>query len=678
MKRQKTRPADAVAQPPALSAGNTGGGGGEKAKEKHRNAGFAPAGWRQDWLFGFLLVAAAIMAYQPVWHAGFIWDDDQYVTGNPLLTAADGLRRIWFSGDSPSQYFPLTYTTFYLERSLWGLNPADYHMVNLLLHAANVLLVWRVLARLRVPGAWLAAAIFALHPVQVESVAWITERKNVLMGFFFLLTLLAWLKFIDDQCKHPWRFYVLALVFYALALFAKTTACTLPTALLLILWLKEMPINWRRLAQIAPFLAMGIGMGLVTVWWERHHQGTQGQFFEMGPVERVLLASRAAWFYAGKLLWPANLTFSYPRWMISASDPRAYGWMLATAALGVAIWRVRGWAGRGVDVAVVYFAATLSPVLGFIMLYTFRYSFVADHYQYLACIGPIALAAAGINALPGHFRKRKRFLEPMLCATLLLVLGTLTWKQCGMYANDEALWQQTIRLNPGCWMAYNWLGLDLEQRGRADEAIARFRAALRINPDGAETHNNLGQAILQKGQLDEAITHFQKSLQIQPYYKETHINLGHALVQKGRVDEAIAQYQEALKIDSHYAEAHNNLGNAFLQRGQLDEAIAHFQQALETSPDYAEAHNNLSIALRLKGRVDEAIAHCQKALEINPDFAEACYNLGVALGQKGRVDEAIAHYQKAIELARAAGKQELAGQLNNELKRYQAGLPLSR
>ncbi|MGD0815275.1 MAG: tetratricopeptide repeat protein [Verrucomicrobiota bacterium] len=674
MKRRKTRPAPEEAEPPAFANRDSGGNSGEKTGESHAIAGFPPAQSRHNWLLGFLLAVATIMAYQPVWHAGFIWDDDQYVTANPLLTASDGLRRIWFSCDSPSQYFPLTYTTFYFERSLWGLNPAGYHLVNLVLHAANVLLVWRLLWRLRVPGAWLAAGIFALHPVQVESVAWITERKNVLMGFFFLLSLLAWVKFLHEQCKHPWRYYVLALVFYVVALSAKTTACTLPAALLLILWLKKMPINWRRQAQIMPFLAIGFGMGLVTVWWERHHQGTQGHLFEMGPVERVLLASRAAWFYAGKLLWPTNLTFSYPRWMISASDPRAYGWILATIALGVVIWRVRGRVGRGLEVAAVYFATTLSPVLGIIMLYTFRYSFVADHYQYLACIGPIALAAAGINAWPGHFRK---FLQPALCVAVLLVLGTLTWKQCGIYANDETLWQQTIRRNPDCWMAYNWLGLDLEQRGRADEAIACFQTALHINPEGAETHNNLGRAMLQRGQLDEAITHFRTSLRLQPYYKETHINLGHALVQEGGADEAMAQYREALKIDPHYAEAHNNLGNALLQKGQTDEAIAHFQQALDSRPDYAEAHNNLGIALRLKGRVGEAISQCQKALEINPAFVEACYNLAVALGQQGKVDEAIAHYQKAIELARAAGQQDLAGRFDIELTRYQSGLPLS-
>ncbi len=229
--------------------------------------------------FVLLLASVTIFAYRPAWNGGFVWDDDDYIIKNDLLTASDGLRRIWFSLDSPSQYFPLVYTTFRIERALWGLNPSGYHWVNLLLHVANALLVWRVLARLNVPGAWLAGAIFALHPVQVESVAWITERKNVLMAFFFLLTLLAWIAFIDERTKRPWRFYALALVLYVLALSAKSTACTLPAALLLILWLQKRPITKQRLIQIVPFVILGIGMGLLAVWWERYHQGTNRAVF---------------------------------------------------------------------------------------------------------------------------------------------------------------------------------------------------------------------------------------------------------------------------------------------------------------------------------------------------------------------------------------------------------------
>ena len=426
------------------------------------------------WLLAGLLALVTILAYQPVWRAGFIWDDDEYVTDNPLLTAPDGLWRIWFSFDSPSQYFPLAYTVFRLERWLWGLNPAGYHWVNLLLHVANALLVWRLLWRLGVPGAWLAAAIFALHPVQVETVAWITELKNVLMLFCLLLALLAWVEFIDGKIGLKWRFYALALVGYALALCAKTTACTLPAALLLILWLKAQPITWRRLAAVTPFVALGVGMGLLTMWWERYHQGTEGKVFALGLMERMLVASRAVWFYAGKLLWPVNLTFSYPRWTISAANPGGYGWLLATAGVAVVIWRVRRLAGRGVEVALLFFVMTLAPVLGFIMLYTFLYSFVADHYQYVACLGPVALVSAGLAHWAWGWQRRKPWLEGLVCAALILGLGTLTWRQARMYQNAETLWQATLRRNPDSWLAHNNLGDAFSAKGpdrRGDQPI---------------------------------------------------------------------------------------------------------------------------------------------------------------------------------------------------------------
>src|SRR5437667_1912803 len=390
--------------------------------------------WWRVYLFVLLLAVVTILAYRPAWNGGFLWDDDAYVTNNELLTAPDGLRRIWFSLDSPSQYFPLVYTTFRIEHALWGLNPSGYHRVNLLLHVANALLVWRLLVRLKVPGAWLAGAIFALHPLQLESVAWITERKNVLMGFFFLLTLLAWVAFVDQRTKQPWRFYALALVLYVLALSAKTTACTLPAALLLILWLQKKPINWRRLLQIVPFFLLGLGMGLVTVWWERYHQGTRGVLFALSPIERVLVASHAVWFYLGKLIWPSNLTFIYPRWSIAATHPLDYAGLAAGVTLCVAIYFVRRYVGRSVEVAVVFFVTTLSPVLGFIMLYTFRYTFVADHYQYLACIGPIALASAGTASLANAFTRSRLFvLSAAVC--VVATLAVLTWRQSGMYGD---------------------------------------------------------------------------------------------------------------------------------------------------------------------------------------------------------------------------------------------------
>src|SRR2546429_1140950 len=392
---------------------------------------FSPPG--RALIFAVVLAAVTILAFRPAWHGGFLWDDDDYIINNKLLTAPHGWQRIWFSLGSPSQYFPLTYSTFRIEHALWGLNTTGYHWVNLLLHVGNALLVWAVLARLRVPGSWLAAAIFALHPVQFESVAWITERKNVLMGFFFLLTLLGWIAFVGERTRRRWIFYCLALISYALALSAKATACTLPAALFLILWLQKKPIAMRRLMQIVPFVVLGVGMGLLAVWWERYHQGTNREVFPfLSPIERILVASRAIWFYLSKIFWPSNLTFIYPRWRIDPTNPILYLWLIFTAACAGTIFYLRRFAGRGLEVAALFFVTTLGPLLGFIMLYTFRFTFVADHYQYLACIGPIALACAGV-AMISRSRQNLRWLVVAIGGAALISFSFLSWKQAAMY-----------------------------------------------------------------------------------------------------------------------------------------------------------------------------------------------------------------------------------------------------
>src|SRR5262249_6306066 len=446
------------------------------------------------------LCASTIIVYHPAWHGGFIWDDDRYVTQNYLLVARDGFHRIWLSLDAPSQYFPLAYTILRIERSLWGLNPAGYHWTNILLHLGNALLVWWILARLKIPGAWLAAAVFALHPIQVESVAWISELKNVLMGFFFLLTLLVWTRYVDLTSQHRCIFYIGALVFYALALFAKSTACTLPAALLLILWLKEKPIGRRALLEIIPFVALALGIGSGAVWWEKYHQGTR-MLVSLAPLERLLIASRAVWFYLSKIFWPSDLTFIYPQWQIDPTTPSAYLWLIAGAGFAAIVYWARGYFGRGVKVAALFFVTTLGPMLGFIMLYTFRYTFVADHYQYLACIGPIALATGGLWQLGARLKTRGFVFG--VGAAILAALSVLTWRQSSSYRDLETLWQTTIARNPSCWIAYNNLGVIQFQKGYLEDAIQKYEQSLRLHPDYPESHYNIGSALLQKGQIDE-------------------------------------------------------------------------------------------------------------------------------------------------------------------------------
>ncbi len=603
---------------------------------------------------GVLIVILVFLAYLPALRGGFIWDDDAYVTNNPLLTAPDGLRRIWFSMDSPSQYFPLTYTVFRMEHSLWGLNPAGYHCVNILLHAINALLVWRLLKRLSVPGAWLAAAIFALHPVQVETVAWVTELKSILSLFFILLTLFCWIEFVGERSRRFW--YWLALGFYALALFSKTTACTLPAALLLILWLKTKPVGWRRLAQVVPFLAMGVGMGLLTVWWERFHQGTQGKLFLMGWLERLLVASHALWFYAGKLFWPVNLTFSYPRWAIEPAQPLAYGWLVLGIGLGAAICLARRFVGRSVEVATLFYVATLSPLLGFVMLYTFRYTFVADHYQYIASIGLIALAAAGITIA----FKTKPFLKPALGGALLLTLGLLTWRQAGIYRSPETLWRDTLIKNPDSWMAHSNLGVLLINQRRFEEAMEHCRKAVQINPNYTEGLNNLGIALAAQGRFDEAIEDYHKAIRINPNYAEVLNNLGLAIANKGRFDEAIENYRQAIRINPNFSDALNNLGIALAAKGRFDEAIEDYHKALQINPNFSTALDNLGNTLAAKGRFEEAIGSYRKAIQVNSNSPEIFYHLGVTLGQLGRTREAVAQYREALRL-----NPNLPGALNN-------------
>lgn len=605
-------------------------------------------------IFAIVLAAVTIFAYRPAWHGGFLWDDDDYIINNELLTAADGWQRIWFSLDSPSQYFPFTYSTFRIEHALWGLNTTGYHWVNLLLHVGNALLVWVVLARLKVPGSWLAATIFALHPVQVESVAWITERKNVLMGFFFLLTLLAWIAFVDERTRRAWVFYCLGLIFYVLALSAKTTACTLPAALFLILWLQKKPITLRRLMQIVPFVVLGIGMGLLAVWWERYHQGTNRDVFTfLGPIERILVASRAVWFYLSKIFWPSNLTFIYPRWNISPTNLIDYVWLVAGMAACVAIYFVRRYVGRSVEVAAAFFVVTLSPVLGFIMLFTFRYTFVADHYQYLACIGPIALASAGIIRLSNKFAQYR---AAIVSIALLLAasLGMLTYWQAATYTDIETLWRTTLARNPECWMARTNLGLVLLQERKIDDAIAQYRSALQMQPDSWDAEYNLGTALVTKGQADEALPHCERAVSMRPTDPDAQVSLGDALLQKGRIDEAIAHYQTATTLRPDHFLARYSLGHALLEKGELDGAIQVCRSALLLRDSDADCHTTLAIALEEKGNPGEAIQHYEKALELSPQSIPTLTNLAWLLATSQ--DGSLRNGPKAIELARQADR----------------------
>ena len=627
-------------------------------------------------LLALALLAATMLAYAPALDAGYVWDDDDYVTQNPLLWEPDGLRRIWLSTDQPSQYFPLTYTSFRLEHALWGLEPFGYHLVNVLLHAANALLLVAVLGRLGLPGAWLAGALFALHPVHVESVAWITERKNTLSTLFFLLALLAWLRFDAAPPRAGRHFYAASLGAHALALLAKTTACTFPAAQLLALWVKGRPLTRSRWLEVAPFLALGIAMGLVTLWWERMHQGTRGERFAMSLAESALVAGRAVWFYLGKLAWPAELVFSYPRFEVDPS--RAVHWLplLALLVLLAALWLGRRALGRGPVAALVFFVAMLSPVLGFIPLYTFLYTWVADHYQYVASMGPLALFAGAVARWPGARAPRASAAASLL---LLAALGALSFTQSRTYRDAETLWRDVLAKNPASWMAHANLGRELLRAGRGVEALPHYREAARLRPDLATPHAGLGAALLQAGDSEGARAAFERALAVDADHWPAQRRLAALRWREGDREAAVLHYEAAARIAPRDADSRVALAQAQAAVGREADAEQSFRAALAQHPDHLGALRGLVRLLttcpggRLPAR-GEASIPAERALALRPGQPALVGLLARARAAEGDLASAAALARRARARAEASGRAELARALGADLARYQAGV----
>jgi tetratricopeptide (TPR) repeat protein len=566
-------------------------------------------------LLAVLLVGMVLAAYGPALRAGFIWDDDDYVTENPLLHTPDGFERIWLSMDAPSQYFPLVYTAFRIEYGLWGLDPLGYHLINVLFHAANALLLWLLLRRLDIRGAWFAAAVFALHPVQVESVAWITERKNVMSLFFSLASLLAWLRFVEPRGGLGRRFYLASLIFYALALSSKVTACTLPAAQLLVLWLRGHPINRRRIAHVMPFFALGVAMGLVITYWERHHIGTVGDRFSSTFIESFLIATRATWFYLGKLLWPTQLTFSYPKFEIDPSDPLQYTWAIAGAVLLWGLWRWRSAVGRAPLAAAIFFVATLSPLLGFVPLFTFWYTYVADHYQYMASIGPIVLVSAGAT----HLLRDRTSLGmrglASVAALVLIVLAVLVWNQSRVYESEETLWRDTIAKNPTSWMAQTNLGRYLVREERFEEAAEAYGRVFAIRPDTHRAHIGRAGALLKLGREREAEEHFETALELRPDLYGAHQALARLSWKRGDRAAAIAHYEAMIAIAPENPNGHFLMGRSLQATGRRRGALVHYRNALAIDPDHEGARNALE---EIEGRRAGSSAGSPKAERASP------------------------------------------------------------
>jgi len=606
-----------------------------------------------------LILASILAVYWQALGGGFLWDDDVYVTANAALRSPAGLAHIWKIPPSTRQYYPVTFTAFWLEYRLWADSPFGYRLVNLLLHAANALLVWRLLRRLEVRGAFVAAWIFAVHPVHVESVAWITELKNVLAGLFSLLAALAWLHHLDDRRRSG---LLLSALCFALALLSKTQVCGLPLILLLLTWWKRPERLRQALLPLAALAVIGLAGGLTTVWFEAGSGEVLYPMPRLSPLDRVLVAGRALWFYVVSFFWPARLRAIYGNWSVAASDPLQLLAALSAAAALAATWAARKRIGKAPFVGLASYVVCLAPGLGFVDFHFMRFAFVADHFAYLASIPLIALAVAAAaratELLPRSIVPRLRAAAACL---VVAALGAIAAQRSLVHDDAERLWRDNIERDPRAATAYNHLGTVLYNRGRVDEAIEAFRSAASIDPALADPQHNLGLALQRQGRLDEAMVQYAAALRLRPDSRVVRNSMGVTSLAKGDQDAAIAYFSAAIERDPGYAPAHNNWGAVLFQRGEYESARAHFETAARLDPDYAEAQDNWGVALAALGRPEEAISHFTVAVELDPRVYAPYRHWGDALVQLRRYEPAIDRYRNAIRIdpSRAAAHRGL-------------------
>ena len=602
---------------------------------------------RQDALAFLALGLLVIVPYLPamLW-GGFILDDRILTNAEPVQKIS-GLWQIWFSPSAIGEeghYWPLVYTTFWLEHKLWGYAPAGYHIVNVLLHLANTLLLWHLLRRLAVPGAWVVAAVFAVHPLHVESVAWIIERKDVLSGLFYLAALLAWMRFVERPNS---RRYGCSLALYAAALLSKSIVVTLPAALLIWPWWKQGRVTSTDLLRLVPFGVVGL---VITVGDLSFYQSVEPLSLGYSFIERTLIAARALWFYAGKLLWPSELAFTYPLWDIRVADPLAWGYLIAAVALAGTLWHFRQQVGRGPLAGALFFAVTLLPVLGFVDYGYMQFSFVADRFQYLAGIGVMAVVIGAVSYGVGRLSDLWQKGTLGVAVVVLAVLGLLTWRQANLYRDHETLHRHIIALNPRARDAHLNLGILLYNQARYAEALAVARIAVEQRPDHSKAYAYLGAILNALSRFEEAETHLRRAIALNPQEKNAHFNLGNTLCEQGRYEEALEVARVAVEQRPDFAEARTTLGIALTALGHFEEAEVHLRRAIALNPRTQNVHFNLGMILYYQGRYEEALDATHVAVEQRPDFALGSINLGLALNALGRSKEAETHLRHALEL----------------------------
>ncbi len=630
---------------------------------------------RTFWL-SLALLALTVFVYWPVRQAKFVWDDDQHIVANRAVISPAGLKPIWTSFVLPI-YYPLTFTVFWLIYQLAGPNPLPYHIVTLTLHAVNALLLLFLLRRLKIREAWLIAALWAVHPVNVESVAWATELKNTLSGVWFFASLLCFLRY---ERELAWKWFVGALLCFAAALLSKTSTVMLPVLLLLCAWWQRGRIARADVVRSLPFFVLSLAASFVAVWAQVKEKIAEGagRTWSLRLPERLIVTGKDLWFYASKTVCPANLMFIYPRW---SHDARLLTeWLPLAGAVTTAgiLWRFRRTGpGRAATFALGYFVVALSPVLGFFDQYFYRYSFVTDHFQYLASIGIVALVVAVVaDVVQGSL------LRLAIASAALISLGLLSRQHLSIFADEETLWRDSIARNPQAVIAQNNLGLVLysqlqyrraiecfdralqadpnlaeghynlglvlSELGHHAEAAAQMREALRVGPSFFKAENGLGFELLQLGQSEEAAAHFRRALELDPDYADAHINLGETLLSRGHPAEAEAQFRRVMKMFPTDFASHEDLGKVLFQQQRLDEAAAEFREAARVKPDDPEPHKNLADILTAQHRLPEARQERALAASSAEHLGETHYRIATALQKDDDPDGAIKHFRKSI------------------------------
>lgn len=642
------------------------------------------------WSLRLLIFALVLVCYWPALHGGILWDDPAHLT-KPELRSWDGLVRIWTDLRATQQYYPVLFSAFWLEHRLWGDSTFGYHLLNVCLHATSCCLLAALLRRLwsmpqktSVPAGteWFAAALFAVHPVCVESVAWISEQKNTLSLVFYLSSALVYLRFRETKREpansraptghspsHALRWYALASVLFLFAIGSKTVTVTLPAALLVVRWWKQGKLSWRRdVVPLIPWFVLAGAMGLFTSWFERTWIGASGAEFQLTFWQRLLLAGRVLWFYFGKVIWPGDLMFFYPRWEVATQATQWIGYVVAAILVTVVLWSLRKRA-RGPLASWLLYAGSLFPALGFFNVYPFLFSYVADHFQYLASVCLIAAIASGGGVMAGAALHRdaktpnsNRGVKPLLPAAAAILggavvvgLAVVSHFQSALYQSNETLFRANVARNPSAWLAHHNLALALARApDRHDEAMQEFREVIRLKPDFPDSHYGLGMELARiPGRKAEAMAEYEKAIELRPIYAEAHYGLGLELARlPGREADAIAHFEAALRVKPQLAEVHAHLADALVKFPErLPEAMAHYAEALHLNPNLAWVHCHLAFQLaHLPGRQEEALAHYEQALRIQPDSIDAHNGLAIAYIMMNRPADARREWETVLRI----------------------------